>query len=124
MSAFFRRSELGVFVSMHGNELDPGNEEPLTTAEIAIIRGALDLNHKVAQDAMQPLESVFMLPFAECLSMRVMEKILEAGHSRIPVYQNDPTQLAVCCKGPCVSIALPFCFLAHAWPSRAYAPNP
>ncbi|EDQ91679.1 uncharacterized protein MONBRDRAFT_1294, partial [Monosiga brevicollis MX1] len=91
-SAFFRRSELGAFVQMHGDD-STGNEEPLSSHEIDIIRGALELNDKVAADAMQPLECVFCLPFDERLSLNVMEAILDRGHSRIPVYRDSPTQM-------------------------------
>ena len=87
---------------MHG---EADNIECLTEDEIDIIRGALALNDKTAEDAMQPIESVFSLPFSEKLTGVVMDRILDVGHSRIPVWQSDPEQMAVGREAPPMMMA-------------------
>eukprot|EP00043_Microstomoeca_roanoka_P004492 m.50054 g.50054 ORF g.50054 m.50054 type:complete len:430 (+) comp12518_c0_seq1:95-1384(+) len=91
-SAFFRRAELGVLVDIHGKD-DADNEEPLTREEIAVIQGALDLNAKTAQDAMQPLDVIYMLHADTVYTSDVAEEILKRGHSRIPIFKDAKDQL-------------------------------
>ncbi|EGD73068.1 hypothetical protein PTSG_04782 [Salpingoeca rosetta] len=86
-SAFFRRAELGVLVNIHTTN-DEDNEEPLTSEEVAIIQGALELNSKTAEDAMQPLDVIYMLHVDRVYSTALAEEILERGHSRIPVFKD------------------------------------
>ena len=90
-SAFFRRAELGALVKMHGAEGPSSghNTEVLSPDEVTIIRAALDMESKCARDAMQPLDVVFCLPRSSGrLDLPTMQRILESGHSRVPLYSN------------------------------------
>ncbi|XP_012558724.1 uncharacterized protein LOC100201369 [Hydra vulgaris] len=85
---YFRRAELKVLVSMH-QSIDDDNEEPLSTNEALIIKGALDLTMKTCKDALVPLDSVHMLSADTSLDYQTMSEIIDFGHSRIPVYEKN-----------------------------------
>jgi ankyrin repeat/SOCS box protein 13/metal transporter CNNM len=91
-STFFRRAELKELVDMHGKSSD-GNEEPLSSDEVMIIKGALEMRSKVVREAMTPLESVFMLSVNEKLNKGTMQRLLDVGHSRVPVYETVRTNI-------------------------------
>lgn len=86
-TTFFRRAELKELVNLH-QQFDEENEEPLSIDEALIIKGALDLKDKTAKDAMVPIDVVFMLETKQPLDLENMNIIIEAGHSRIPVYRD------------------------------------
>ena len=85
-TALFRRAELKTFVDMHDANKDFGGN--LTSEEIKIIKGALDLTHKRAKAAMTPLEMVFMVSVDTILDKQTLESILNSGHSRILVHKK------------------------------------
>ncbi|XP_024979331.1 DUF21 domain-containing protein At4g14240-like isoform X2 [Cynara cardunculus var. scolymus] len=86
--ALFRRAQLKVLVSIHGQEAGKGGE--LTHDETTIISGALDLTAKTAEEAMTPIESTFSLDANSKLDWEAMGEILARGHSRVPVYSGNP----------------------------------
>ena len=59
MQAVFRRSQLKALVSIHSREENFGGN--LTSDEVSIIRGALDLSSKTAASVMTPLDKVCAL---------------------------------------------------------------
>ncbi|WJX84183.1 DUF21 domain-containing protein [Trifolium repens] len=87
----FRRAQLKALVSIHSEEAGKGGE--LTHDEATIISGALDLTLKTAEEAMTPIESTFSLDVASKLDWEAIGKILERGHSRIPVYIGNPKNI-------------------------------
>ncbi|KAI4378881.1 hypothetical protein MLD38_016303 [Melastoma candidum] len=87
----FRRAQLKVLVSIHGQEAGKGGE--LTHDETTIISGALDLTEKTAEEAMTPIESTFSLDVNSKLDWEAMGKILARGHSRVPVYSGSPKNI-------------------------------
>ncbi|KAF5736817.1 hypothetical protein HS088_TW14G00971 [Tripterygium wilfordii] len=89
--ALFRRAQLKVLVSIHGQEAGKGGE--LTHDETTIISGALDLTEKTAEEAMTPIESTFSLDVNSKLDWEAMGKILARGHSRVPVYSGNPKNI-------------------------------
>ncbi|KAK8635941.1 hypothetical protein V6N13_004653 [Hibiscus sabdariffa] len=89
--ALFRRAQLKALVSIHGQEAGKGGE--LTHDETTIISGALDLTEKTAEEAMTPIESTFSLDVNSKLNWESIGKILARGHSRIPVYAGNPTNI-------------------------------
>ncbi|XP_010450080.1 PREDICTED: DUF21 domain-containing protein At4g14230-like [Camelina sativa] len=84
----FRRAQLKALVSIHGEAAGKGGE--LTHDETTIISGALDLTEKTAQEAMTPIESTFSLDINSKLDREAMDKIQARGHSRVPVYSENP----------------------------------
>ncbi|CAK9145007.1 unnamed protein product [Ilex paraguariensis] len=89
--ALFRRAELKTLVNMHGNEAGKGGE--LTHDETTIIAGALELTEKTASDAMTPISETFAIDINAKLDRVLMNLILEKGHSRVPVYYEQPTNI-------------------------------
>ncbi|KAB1201512.1 hypothetical protein CJ030_MR0G003199 [Morella rubra] len=86
--ALFRRAELKTLVDLHGNEAGKGGE--LTRDETTIIAGALELSEKTARDAMTPISETFAIDINAKLDRDLMKLILEEGHSRVPVYYEQP----------------------------------
>ncbi|XP_022727041.1 DUF21 domain-containing protein At2g14520-like [Durio zibethinus] len=89
--ALFRRAELKTLVNLHGNEAGKGGE--LTHDETTIIAGALELSEKTAKDAMTPISDTFAIDINAKLDRELMSLILEKGHSRVPVYYEQPTNI-------------------------------
>ncbi|XP_058217115.1 DUF21 domain-containing protein At2g14520-like isoform X1 [Rhododendron vialii] len=89
--ALFRRAELKTLVDMHGNEAGKGGE--LTHDETTIIAGALELTEKIASDAMTPITETFAIDINAKLDRELMHLILEKGHSRVPVYYEQTTNI-------------------------------
>ncbi|XP_065870691.1 DUF21 domain-containing protein At2g14520 isoform X3 [Euphorbia lathyris] len=89
--ALFRRAELKTLVNFHGNEAGKGGE--LTHDETTIIAGALELSEKTAGDAMTPISETFAIDINAKLDKELMSMILENGHSRVPVYYEQPTNI-------------------------------
>lgn len=91
-SALFRRTQLKTFVDLHDASKNYGGN--LSTEEVTIIKGALDLTHKRARAAMTPLDMVFMVSMDTILNSEVLESILKSGHSRILVHaKGDRTKI-------------------------------
>ncbi|QCD84227.1 DUF21 domain-containing protein At2g14520 [Vigna unguiculata] len=89
--ALFRRAELKTLVNLHGNEAGKGGE--LTHDETTIIAGALELSEKTASDAMTPIAETFAVDINSKLDRELMNEILEKGHSRVPVFYEQPTNI-------------------------------
>ncbi|XP_043712746.1 DUF21 domain-containing protein At2g14520-like isoform X2 [Telopea speciosissima] len=89
--ALFRRAELKTLVDMHGNEAGKGGE--LTHDETTIIAGALELTTKTARDAMTPIAETFAIDINAKLDRDLMKLILEKGHSRVPVFYEQPVNI-------------------------------
>ncbi|KAG2704006.1 hypothetical protein I3843_06G154300 [Carya illinoinensis] len=89
--ALFRRAELQTLVNFHGNEAGKGGE--LTHDETTIIAGALELTAKTAGDAMTPISEAFAIDINAKLDRDLMNLILEKGHSRVPVYYEQSTNI-------------------------------
>ncbi|KAF9135644.1 hypothetical protein BGW39_001524 [Mortierella sp. 14UC] len=81
----YRRTELKTLVSLH--QIDGIGE--LTDDEVTIIASVLDLKEKAISTVMTPLEDVFTLSEDTILDEQLMEEIVHAGHSRIPIYRHD-----------------------------------
>ncbi|KAJ7968371.1 DUF21 domain-containing protein [Quillaja saponaria] len=89
--ALFRRAELKTLVDLHGNEAGKGGE--LTHDETTIIAGALELSEKTAGDAMTSISETFAIDINSKFDRELMNMILENGHSRVPVYYEEPTNI-------------------------------
>ena len=88
----YRRAELKELVTMHAATGGRGGD--LKGDTVAIVGGALDMQEKVAKQAMTPIDSVHMIPVTARLDYATLEKIVRSGHSRIPVYQDVETSTA------------------------------
>ncbi|XP_055959541.1 DUF21 domain-containing protein At2g14520-like isoform X2 [Mercurialis annua] len=89
--ALFRRAELKTLVDLHGNEAGKGGE--LSRHETTIITGALELTDKMAKDAMTPISETFSIDINAKLNNALTKLMLEKGHSRVPVYHENPKNI-------------------------------
>ncbi|XP_061370702.1 DUF21 domain-containing protein At1g47330 isoform X2 [Gastrolobium bilobum] len=90
-AALLKRAELKTFVNFHGNEAGKGGD--LTHDETTIITGALELTEKTAKDAMTPISKAFSLDLDATLNLETLNSIMTKGHSRVPVYAGEPTNI-------------------------------
>ncbi|KNC77126.1 hypothetical protein SARC_10405, partial [Sphaeroforma arctica JP610] len=71
-----------------GNMSDE-EDEPLTFDEVTIIRAAIEMTSKTVGHAMTPLEAVLVVNLNKIITYAWVSQVLEAGHSRIPIYEGD-----------------------------------
>ncbi|KAK6155643.1 hypothetical protein DH2020_009891 [Rehmannia glutinosa] len=90
-SPILRRAELKTLVDLHGVKAGKGGD--LTDDETTIISGALGMTEKIAKDAMTPLSKAFCLDINSKLDMHTMKIIASKGHSRIPIYSDNPANI-------------------------------
>eukprot|EP00003_Mantamonas_plastica_P003210 TRINITY_DN12570_c0_g1_i3.p1 TRINITY_DN12570_c0_g1~~TRINITY_DN12570_c0_g1_i3.p1 ORF type:complete len:490 (+),score=222.04 TRINITY_DN12570_c0_g1_i3:402-1871(+) len=81
----FTRSEMKTLIAHHAKE-EIGQ---LTKDESTILSGALDFNSKKVADVMTPLAEVTSIDINEKLDMDLITKLLDCGHSRIPVFEGE-----------------------------------
>ncbi len=81
------RDELGLLIDDHIDA--PGSE--LDEDEVEIIRGALQLSEKQVIDIMTPIEQVFWIHQTADIDGLMIDKIKEAGFSRIPIFNKALT---------------------------------
>ncbi|KAG0229246.1 hypothetical protein BGW41_003090 [Actinomortierella wolfii] len=84
----YKKAELKTLVSLH----QLGGIGDLTDDEVTIIASVLDLKDKPVSMVMTPLEDVFTLSEDAILDEALMEEIVNAGYSRIPIYRHDDEQ--------------------------------
>ncbi|XP_051883768.1 metal transporter CNNM2-like isoform X3 [Pristis pectinata] len=70
---------------------DPYND--LVKEELNIIEGALELRNKTVEDVMTPLSDCFMLSSDAVLDFATMSEIMQSGYTRIPVYENERSNI-------------------------------
>ncbi|KAL2916255.1 hypothetical protein HK105_204346 [Polyrhizophydium stewartii] len=78
----YRHAELKELVAMHGED----KSGPLTKDEVSVLRAVLELRDKSVRNIMTLLDDVFMLPLSAKLDLATMQSIIQAGHSRVPIY--------------------------------------
>ncbi|SPO04989.1 related to MAM3 Protein required for normal mitochondrial morphology [Cephalotrichum gorgonifer] len=83
----YKKSGLKTLVQLHQTMGDVS--ERLNTDEVTIIRAVLDLKAKAVGDIMTPIGDVFTLSANAVLNEKLMDTILSAGYSRIPVYSPE-----------------------------------
>ncbi|KZP15454.1 DUF21-domain-containing protein [Athelia psychrophila] len=82
----YRRAELKELIALHSSLSPHGGD--LKRDTVTIIGATLDLQEKVVTQAMTPIEDVFMLHIDARLDYKLLRKICETGHSRVPVYEE------------------------------------
>ncbi len=81
----YSKHELMKIVEGHENM----KESEIDEDEEKIIKGALSYSEKKVREIMTPRVEVFSLPTKQLLDKEMLKNIYKAGHSRIPVYQDD-----------------------------------
>ncbi|XP_033881048.2 metal transporter CNNM1 isoform X1 [Acipenser ruthenus] len=65
----------------------------LVKEELNIIQGALELRTKTVEDVLTPLNDCFMLGSDSVLDFNTMSEIMQSGYTRIPVYENERSNI-------------------------------
>ncbi|CAG5945801.1 unnamed protein product [Menidia menidia] len=65
----------------------------LVKEELNIIQGALELRTKTVEDVLTPLGDCFMLASDAVLDFNSMSDIMQSGYTRIPVYENQRSNI-------------------------------
>ncbi len=81
------RHELGLLVAEHLGS----KESELDEDEVEIIKGALQLSEKKVGSIMTPISKVYSLKPFSVIDDKLIDKIKESGHSRIPVFNTGRT---------------------------------
>ncbi|SJK97756.1 uncharacterized protein ARMOST_01010 [Armillaria ostoyae] len=82
----YRRVELKELIAMHASQSLNGGD--LKSDTVTIIGATLDLQEKDVKQAMTPISDVFMLSIDAQLDYDLLTKIVDTGHSRVPVYEE------------------------------------
>ncbi|RGB32113.1 hypothetical protein C1646_763297 [Rhizophagus diaphanus] len=82
----YRRAELKELIKYHESSERGGD---LMKDSVTIIRGALDLQDKVVENAMTPIDKAYMISIDSILDRITIREIYTTGHSRIPVYEGS-----------------------------------
>ncbi|KAL6775935.1 hypothetical protein ACKKBG_A19145 [Auxenochlorella protothecoides x Auxenochlorella symbiontica] len=88
-SALFRRAELKALVNIHAEPEEDGALSVLTHDEVQVIQGALDMATKTADTAMTPMSKVFAVSIDAVIDEEMLRRVIERGHSRVPVYEGN-----------------------------------
>ncbi|XP_029025012.2 metal transporter CNNM4 isoform X2 [Betta splendens] len=70
---------------------EPYND--LVKEELNMIQGALELRTKTVEDVMTPLNNCFMIQADAVLDFNTMSEIMESGYTRIPVYDEERSNI-------------------------------
>ncbi|XP_074973525.1 metal transporter CNNM4 [Phalacrocorax aristotelis] len=70
---------------------EPYND--LVREELNMIQGALELRTKTVEDVMTPLQNCFMINSDAILDFNTMSEIMESGYTRIPVYEDERSNI-------------------------------
>ena len=87
--------EMGTMAGLAGVRAELGarqilNRSGIAKQELRIMTGALELHRLKVKDVMLPLDEAFMLSTTTKLDAEALGSLLQAGHSRVPVYHNHP----------------------------------
>ncbi|CAG8524345.1 8458_t:CDS:2 [Ambispora leptoticha] len=82
----YRRAELKELIKYHESSTLRGGD--LVTDTVTIMRGAIDLQEKIVENALTPIEKSFLISYDAILDQKTLEVIVRTGHSRIPVYKG------------------------------------
>ena len=87
IGATYNRQEL-----MHLLKITEGKTD-IEKGEVNIISGALTLREKKVEEVMTKIENVYMLNIDCTLDFEMIQEIFERGHSRIPIWEDDPNHI-------------------------------
>ncbi|ORX69856.1 DUF21-domain-containing protein [Linderina pennispora] len=85
----YKKAELKELVLLS----DTAHGGNLSNDEVTIIRGALELSEKLVVDVMTDLSNVYMVDINARLTRKLMTEMLRRGHSRVPVYDTERTNI-------------------------------
>lgn len=84
----YKKAGLKSLVSLH-QAVHASDVDALTSDEVTIIGAVLDLKSKPVSFIMTPMDDVFTLSTDDIMDEALVDKILTAGYSRIPVHTPE-----------------------------------
>jgi len=90
VSGVYTRQGLIELVKLNVESVVHAKESGLTKEDAQLLGGALTFKDKLVNDVMTPIERVYSLPIDTVLDRTTFLGILEKGHTRIPVYEDEP----------------------------------
>ena len=93
ISGVFTRKGLMQLIKLNVESAAHAKESGLTKEDAKILGGALTFKDTNVAQVMTPLEKVFSLPIDTVLNEKTFLQILEKGHTRVPVYDGDETNI-------------------------------
>lgn len=84
----YKKAGLKTLVTLH-KTLGTSASERLNQDEVTIISAVLDLKDKPVGSIMTPMEDTFIMSGDTVLDEKMMQVILSAGYSRIPIHAPD-----------------------------------
>ncbi|KAF2205362.1 DUF21-domain-containing protein [Delitschia confertaspora ATCC 74209] len=84
----YKKAGLKTLVTLH-KTLGTSPDDRLNQDEVTIITAVLDLKDKPVGSIMTPMKDVFTLSTDAVLDEKMMDSILSAGYSRIPIHTPD-----------------------------------
>eukprot|EP01137_Pigoraptor_chileana_P014664 Opistho-2@69580 len=79
----YQRAQLKQLLKITAKDIDLDNKE------VAMVSGALEFSLKKVGEVMTKLENVFMIELSTKLDYKSMSRIVNSGHSRVPVFDKD-----------------------------------
>lgn len=92
VGTIYSKNELKKLLDIHAIHQESG----VSRRQAVILSGVLDFAQKKLEDIMTPMEKIFMLDMESRLDTNVLTTIMENGHSRVPVYEGDRTNIVSC----------------------------
>jgi len=89
----YTRKGLLELVKLNAGDPAHANESGLKEEDAKVLTGALTFQDHTVKQVMTPLSRVFSLPQDTILDRDTFLAILQKGHTRIPVYDGEPTNI-------------------------------
>jgi metal transporter CNNM len=83
----YTRTQLLELVKVTGKHID------LVENEVGMLSGVLGFKEKTVSDVMTKLDDAYLLNINSVLDFRTISDILQHGHSRIPVYEDERSRI-------------------------------
>ena len=93
VSGVYTRQGLFQLIKLNAESAVHAKESGLTKEDAKILGGALTFQDRSVSDVMTPLSRCFSLPIDTILDRQAFLDILQKGHTRIPVYDGEMTNV-------------------------------
>lgn len=93
ISGVYTREGLFQLIKLNVESAAHAKGSGLTKEDAKILGGALTFKDTLIGDVMTPLSRIFSLPMNSVLDEATFMKILKKGHTRVPIYEGEPSNI-------------------------------
>lgn len=93
MGGIYSRGELLALINMNTADPERAKATGLTTDDGKLLLGALTYSKRLASEIMTPISEVFSISNDAILDKTTVYKMLQHGHTRIPVHKGEPDNI-------------------------------